>query len=421
VKIAVIGAGLAGVATAHVLVTQGHDVTLIERRGAVAEEGSFAPGAPWGLDPLAPWWPAEIARTLGAPSDAMAWWPVGRAGRKARQALAQSAGAGLDAYSRHAFGEALQRSAWGHERGIGHMVLLRDAEQQRRIETALELLSTQGAAPRLLDAAQARALEPALHEGAPLAGALLLPHDASGNARLLAQHLRAAAQAQGLRVITDGTVVGLAEEPGRAQPWTVRLQRATAEGETEFLPPGPFDAVVLCAGAQTSALARGVGWSLPLTLRGAVSVTVPMRWDEALAPPLPSHVLTDAGLGISMSRLGQRVRVAAARATAPTVAGPAHAMDDCKPLFAALDTWIPGSTRVREAQAWSGAVACTPDGLPVVGTGPRRGLWVNGGHGHAGLGRIWGSALVLSDLMAGRPPGIDATPLAPGRFSRPAA
>ena len=30
----------------------------------MAEEGSFAPGAPWGLDPLAPWWPAEVARTL---------------------------------------------------------------------------------------------------------------------------------------------------------------------------------------------------------------------------------------------------------------------------------------------------------------------------------------------------------------------
>lgn len=420
-KIAVIGAGLAGVATAHVLVIQGHDVTLIERRGAVAEEGSFAPGAPWGLDPLAPWWPAEVARTLGAPSDARAWWPFGRTGRKARQVLAQAAGAGLEAYSRQAFSEALQHVAWGHERGLGHMVLLRDAAQQQHIETCLELLSSQGAAPRLLDAAQARALEPALHAGAPLAGALLLPHDASGNARLLTQHLRAAAQAQGLRVITDGAVVGLAEEPGQAHPWTVRLQRATVEGETEFLPPGPFDAVVLCVGAQTSVLARAVGWSLPLILRGAVSVTVPMRWDEALAPPLPSHVLTDASLGISMSRLGQRVRVAAARAAAPSVAAPAHAMDDCKPLFAALDTWIPGSTRVREAQAWSGAVACTPDGLPVVGAGPRRGLWVHGGHGHAGLGRIWGSALVLADLMAGRTPAIDATPFTPGRFSRAAA
>lgn len=420
-KIAVIGAGLAGVVTAHALVNQGHDVTLIERRGAVAEEGSFAPGAPWGLDPLAPWWPAEIARALGAPSDTMAWWPVGRAGRKARLALAQAAGARLDAYSRQTFGEALQHVSWSHERGVGHLVLLRDAEQKQRVETALELLASQGAAPRLLDAAQARALEPALHEGAPLVGALLLPQDASGNARLLAQQLRAAAQAQGLRVITDGTVVGLAEEPGPTAPWTVRLQRVTVEGETEFLPPGPFDAVVLCAGAQTSALARALGWSLPLTLRGAVTVTVPMRWDEALAPPLPSHVLTDAGLGISMSRLGQRVRVAAARATAPSVAAPTPAMDDCKPLFAALDTWIPGSTRVREAQAWNGAVVCTPDGLPLIGAGPRRGLWVHGGHGHAGLGRIWGSARMLADLMGGRPPAIDAAPFAPGRFSKAAA
>ncbi|MET0382154.1 MAG: FAD-dependent oxidoreductase, partial [Burkholderiaceae bacterium] len=43
VKIAVIGAGMAGVAAAQALAAAGHEVTVVERRSSVAEESSFAP------------------------------------------------------------------------------------------------------------------------------------------------------------------------------------------------------------------------------------------------------------------------------------------------------------------------------------------------------------------------------------------
>src|SRR6187402_2793293 len=80
-KIAVIGAGIIGVTTAFELAADGHEVTVFERRGAAAEESSFAnagvvaPGyvTPW----AAPGMRGKVLRSLLSTHGAVKLrWPL---------------------------------------------------------------------------------------------------------------------------------------------------------------------------------------------------------------------------------------------------------------------------------------------------------------------------------------------------------
>ncbi|MGD7177774.1 FAD-dependent oxidoreductase, partial [Ralstonia pseudosolanacearum] len=57
----------------------------------------------------------------------------------------------------------------------------------------------------------------------------------------------------------------------------------------------------------------------------------------------------------------------------------------------------------------------TPTGVPVVGTSPVDGLWLNVGHGALGFTLAMGSAGLLADLIARRAPAIAAAPYALAR------
>ena len=65
VRVALVGAGIVGVTTAYELAALGHEVTVFERRGSVAEEASFANGGILAPGSIAPWAaPGEPLRLL---------------------------------------------------------------------------------------------------------------------------------------------------------------------------------------------------------------------------------------------------------------------------------------------------------------------------------------------------------------------
>ena len=60
--------------------------------------------------------------------------------------------------------------------------------------------------------------------------------------------------------------------------------------------------------------------------------------------------------------------------------------------------------------------SCSISVVPAFGAWPDvEGLWVAAGHEGLGITTALGTGSMIADLIAGRPPGIDPAPFAPGR------
>ena len=412
-RVAVIGAGIVGVTTAYELAADGHEVTVFERRAAVAAETSFAnagvlaPGyvTPWAA-PGMPW--KVMSQSLGRHAAVrfggwrtirhLPWmWRWLRACRPTVYRRNRSAMQGLAHYSRERLETLSSGLQLDFEQARGYLVLLRTARQVAAAQPGLKLLQELGVTHELLDAAGCRQVEPALNPEAPLAGGIHLPNDGVGNCRHFAHLLKAEAQRAGARFRFDHDVLQLTPGTAPRIDWR-RTDGSPGTGTDEF------DAVVVCAGVQANHVLKGCGVALPLAPVHGYSITAPLRHFEA-APVGPRSAVMDETYKVAVSRLGQRVRVAGSA----ELGGKHEALNKAAiaTLYRVLDDWYPGAAQLRDVQVWKGARPMLPDGPPVIGASGIPGLWLNLGHGSSGWGLSCGSARVLADLVAGRAPAID--------------
>jgi D-amino-acid dehydrogenase len=152
---------------------------VFERRGAAAEETSFAnagvvaPGyvTPW----AAPGMPAKVARYLfsrHAPVKValpltraeLAWmWKWWRACRLETYLANRARMQRLAFYSRNRLHQLTADLQLEYDRSPGYMVLLRTDKDQAMVEPGLQVLRDAGVSFRQIDAAAARLIEPALN------------------------------------------------------------------------------------------------------------------------------------------------------------------------------------------------------------------------------------------------------------------
>ena len=412
-RVAVIGAGIVGVTTAFELAVDGHEVTVFERRAAVAEEASFANAgvvAPGYVTPWAsPGMPGKVAGhllrrhapvrvTLPISREHVAWmWRWFKSCDPATYAANRARMQRLAFYSRVRMNEIREHFQFEYDRSAGYMVLLRAEKDRKLVQPSLQVLRDADVAFREVTPDEARAIEPALNPQTPFVGAVHLPGDEVGNCRQFALLLKNEAQREGVRFEFNHAVDAL----DRANPATLAVWALGATAPQQRT----FDAVIVCGGVDSVALLRPLGLRLPLVPVYGYSISAPLR--EPLNAP--RSALMDERYKVAIVRLGNRVRVAG---SAEIGGGPdKKRAASINTLYKVLQDWFPGAAQLANTgagvQEWKGARPMLPDGPPLIGASGIPRVWMNLGHGSSGWALSCGSARALADLMAGRRPEVD--------------
>jgi D-amino-acid dehydrogenase len=398
-KIAIVGAGVNGLASAYELMLCGHAVTVFERRATAAEAGSFAPAGllhpAWALawaDPMPrlrlPWSaPGPGVRwRSGLQWPAFAWWGQWRSARRRRTADARAALIDLLTLGQERHAALQAELELDHDRSDGFLVLGPDQRSFDRAAGLAVTLRELGLGVRPVSAAEARAIEPALDAAAPLAGAIHLTGPAVANCREWTLLMRQVLLRNGGRFQAQQAVRGLRPHSDGVELTTDR----TAES---------FDAAVLCTGSDAPDLLRSLGLRTPFQPWWSHSLSAPVR--EPM--DAPQSGVMDLQTGVTITRLGQRVRASGGWDLGGETGGaerPAIAY-----LARTMSHWFPAAARLGGAQSalqtWRGAALVSADGLPLIGASRVPGVWLNLAHGTMGWALACGAARHLADTMAG--------------------
>lgn len=406
--IAVIGAGVIGLACALRLAQDGHAVTLIDpadhgsgasfgNAGTIADYAVMPVGTPGVLRSLPSLLfdrdsPLSIRR---AAIPALAPWLLrflwqsrpAAAERNARAlaTLLDGAAAEWQALAADVAGAAILQQR-------GCLYLYETEAARRAAEADLAFRQTLGITLEMIDADTLAAMEPGLP---PMAGgAAFFPKAIflSDPGRMMACLSRAALRAG-------------------VEPLRTRIE-ALERVPVGVLLRGPgflrtFRRVVIAAGARSRALALMAGDRVPLDTERGYHV----EWDTDTPPVTRPACPTTRGF--YLCPMEGRLRVAGTVELGGTEAPPsphrvAKLVEGARALFPGLGA---------PARDWMGLRPSMPDSLPVIGPSRAGAEVIHAyGHGHIGLTLAPRTAAIVADLVSGRAPSPDLTPVLPGRF-----
>lgn len=395
--IAIIGGGITGVTTAYALAKRGFKVTLLERHRYAAMETSFANGgqlsasnaevwnhsgtivkglkwmlkndAPLLVNPKPSWhklsWFAEFIAAI----------PHYRDNTIATAKLAVAA-------RQHLF-------SWADEEGIdfdlkreGILHIYRNREGFERAAEVSKLLALGGLPRRAVTPEEMRAIEPTL--AGQYYGGHYTESDSSGDIHKFTTGLAQAAQRLGVELRFGQRVTAMHADATGA---TVTVEQDGGDDTSRY------DAVVVCAGTASRAMASMLGDHVNVYPVKGYSITVHLD-DAASQAAAPNVSLLDDATKLVCSRLGEdRFRVA----------GSAEfngfnrdiRADRIAPLLNWVQQCFPGVS-TRNVTPWAGLRPMTPDLMPRVGRGKAPTVFYNTGHGHLG----WTLSAATADIIA---------------------
>ena len=409
-EVAVVGAGIVGLAIAFHLQSEGRPVRLIER-GGIAEgasrgnAGAFAfadilplasPGmvrqAPkWLLDPLGPlsippgYFPT-IAPWL------LRFWRASLPDRYRHSITAQSemmrvASAAMDAMVHDA-------GLGDHVRSDGNLRLYESEAEFRASLPGWDAKASERIPFEHVSRGRLAELQPGLSPRF-IAGTFTPNWQSVEDPYHFALALFDKVMARGA-AISHGEVIAV-------EPTEVGVRLKLSNGET-------IDAaqVVISGGAWSRPLALRLGDAIPLETERGYNTTLPPGAFDV------KRQLTFGGHGFVVTPLSTGIRVGGAAELAGLKRPPNFKRSSA--MLAKAATFLPG-LKTQGGTQWMGFRPSLPDSLPVIGrsTASTR-VFYAFGHGHLGLTQSAGTGRLVADLMNGRAPPISLDPFRPDRF-----
>ncbi|HEX5540260.1 MAG TPA: FAD-dependent oxidoreductase [Micromonospora sp.] len=399
-RVAVIGAGMVGLATAWFLQERGVEVTVYDRKGVAA-------GASWGN---AGWLTPGITTPLPEPA-------VLRYGLRAvlspsspvyvplrpdlrmlrfmagfvRHSTATKWQIAMRAYipaNRRAL-EAFDTLEVGGVTGTvqeakSFIAAYRSEAERTALLDELKLIRAAGQEIEydVLTGTEAREVEPSLSDR--VGAAVRLYNQRFINPGQYVESLGESVRARGTSIVTGVDVVDVRDERSG-------VQVVTSTGSAER-----YDAVVLATGTWLGDLARRFGVKTVVQAGRGYSFSVPIEHVPAGPVYFPAQ-------RVACTPLGDRLRVAGMmefrKAEAPLDPRRIRAIAEAaQPLLRGADL----DARTDE---WVGSRPCTPDGLPLIGRTAAPRVFAAGGHGMWGitLGPLTGQ-LLAEQITTGREP-----------------
>ena len=381
-KVAVVGAGVVGLTTAHYLHKAGANVHIFEREADVASQTSRANGAQLSysftdamaapeLIPKLPRIllgqdPASVIRLSLRPAFIRWGW----------QFLMNCRNSRAQANSLHLLRLALRSAElmqvfhqqFGSDycyQQAGKIVLLPN-EPSATAKAFLQMKAKAGSDARYINFAEAQALEPALQRWAtPAPAAIYSENDEVADAYRFATILGERLQADGVTINCGTTVQQLLSNGNRIGSIVTAADNMNV------------DAVVICTGHRCPELLAPLGVQVPIHPVAGYSITLP----SVETSPLTS--ITALNKKIVFSRMGDKVRIAG---FADINASSCLQQQRIQVLLQTARELAPAAANyaARDINPWTGFRPMTPDSLPIVGPSSLPGLYMNMGHGMLG-------------------------------------
>ncbi|MDX0840597.1 D-amino acid dehydrogenase [Sinorhizobium medicae] len=404
-KIVVIGAGITGVSTAYSLLSQGYDVSILERQRYAGMETSFANGgqlsasnaevwnhwstvikgikwmlkadAPLLMNPMPNWhkysWLAEFISNIARYRDnTVATTRLAISARQHMFDIADCEGIEFDHVARGILHIYWDKPGFDHATKVNK--LLNEGGLERRRVTPEEIAS----------------IEPALH--GKFYGGFFTPSDSTGDIHKYTTGLARACERLGGTFEYDALVARIDRHDRFRLSYTVHHGEGKAVEQVL-----EADGIVVCAGSASRQFAAMFGDRLNIYPVKGYSITVNLD-DERAQSAAPWVSLLDDRAKIVTSRLGEsRLRVAG---TAEFNGYNRDIRDDrIRPLVDWTRELFPG-VNTNRVVPWAGLRPMMPNMMPRVGKGRTPGVFYNTGHGHLGWTLSAGTSAVLAEIVA---------------------